>query len=177
MTTITKTIAILCALLLGACGGGDDEGPQRTEVAGVSVSADSYSFPLQTGIQDRVFDTATFTNTGGASVTIEVSVSGSRTVAAAAGMVGTASFRSFVAVVNVTDSLLVGSSQDSMPSQVAGLAAGQSTTFTESNTFTVEVPPGKTFAFTPYGRLTSLGIGTTGFHRLDTSGFKVSIRR
>lgn len=145
-----------------------------TDTASVVVNSDTYSFPSSFGVQDRIFSTLTYANTRAVDVTLEVTATGVRQVTLSSGLSGTATFRAWIAISNVTDGGLVSSTQDYMPNQLSGLVASQSASFIETTSLLVVVPAGKTFTLTPYGRLIT-NVGSTGSHSLTTSAYTMRI--
>jgi hypothetical protein len=138
----------------------------------MTVDSDVYNYPSAVGVQDRTFSPLDYANSSGAAVDVEVTVTSVRRMAMSSGLSGTGTFRAWVSIFNVTDSLLVASIQDFMPNQLSGLAASQSAQFVESTSFVLSVPAGKTYRLTPFGRLTT-NVGSTGTHTLTTSAYSL----
>jgi hypothetical protein len=143
-----------------------------TEIGTMTVDSDVYNYPSAVGVQDRTFSPLDYANSSGAAVDVEVTVTSVRRMAMSSGLSGTGTFRAWVSIFNVTDSLLVASIQDFMPNQLSGLAASQSAQFVESTSFVLSVPAGKTYRLTPFGRLTT-NVGSTGTHTLTTSAYSL----
>ena len=121
-----------------------------TEVYSVVVLNDVYKYP--TWPVDRVFATIDYTNRLATATNVEVTVTGVRKYQTSASQQTTSLFFCWIAIVNVTDNQLVSSTQDWIPPQIPAQGAGQTTIFNDVTSFTVSVPAGKHFTFTPYAR-------------------------
>lgn len=145
-----------------------------TDLGSVSVNSDSYNFPSASGIQDRTFTAFDYTNNTAETVFIEVTVTGQRRLTTPAGLSGTADFRSWISVLNVTTSTLVSTTQDWLANQIENQAANASQMYSESTAFLTSVPAGNTIRFTPYGRV-YLDVGTVGTTTLETTGYTMRV--
>lgn len=145
-----------------------------TDVSAVEVNSDSYSFPNPTGTQDRVFAAFDLVNPAVESYDLEISVTGGRQITTPAGLSGTTDVLSWISISNLTDSVLVSSTQDWMSAQLEDVPAGAVRSFGESTVFIVTIPGGKTFRFTPRCRVAPL-VGSTGSIQLLTTAYTMRI--
>lgn len=146
-----------------------------TTVQWTEVNQEVHAFALAVGVQDRTFSAIDWANTLGSAVDVEVTTTGERKIQTSAGQSGAAEVKSWISITNETDGgILVSSTQDWMPSQLTGVAAGATARYTESTAFVVSVPVGKTFRFTPYCRVTTLS-GSTGVPTLTTSAYTMRV--
>jgi hypothetical protein len=145
-----------------------------TSSSQVTVATDLYTFPLSGGVQDRNFAAISYTNNTSAAVTVELTGSALRQLVCDAGQSGNAQLLCWVSVLNVTDSLLVSSIQDWMDYQLRNVAPGASAQFMEAISFSISVPAGKNYSFTPKAR-TVIGGGGTGNPVLNTYAYSLRL--
>ncbi len=146
-----------------------------TDVNSLRVDYDEHTYAWGAGNRDRIFAARSVANNTGLPFPIEVSVFSARKLQTPSGMVGTTNLRTFIAILNETDSLGVSSQQDWMPELITAQAAGVTTGWVrESVSFEVVIPAGKTFTFTPYSRVAP-NVGSTGSVVLTTQAFSMRL--
>jgi hypothetical protein len=146
-----------------------------TDVDGLRVDSDVYTFPADFGVMDRQFTAKTVTNTTAVAFPIEVTIFSARKLQTPAGMVGTTDLRTFIAISNETDYSLVSSQQDWLPELITAQGAGITSGWVrESVSFEVVIPAGKTYSFKPYSRVYP-NVGSSGRIVLTTRAFSMRL--
>lgn len=77
-------------------------------------------------------------------------------------------------MLNVTDSLLVGSTQDWLPLDIENQAANTVGRYKEASVFNVSIPNGKQYSFSSGSRI-SINVASTGTVSLETRALTLRI--
>lgn len=142
-----------------------------TDVVSTNVAAEDYDYPSSTGLQDRFFEPVEVANASATAFTVEVTVTSARKLTTPAGLVGAVNLNCTLSILNVTDSIGVTSLVDWLPELISAVPAGVTSAWArEALAFSVVIPAGKTYRFTPRSRVFPQP-GSTGITTVITRAF------